>query len=335
MAITAPQYPSLVDLASRLDPEGHVMPIAEVLAKRDPILKLLKWKECNKTDGYVHGVRTGLPEATWRKLYQGVQPQKSTTAQVTDTCGNLEAYAEVDKDLADINGNTASWRMSEQKPFFQAMGNTMAETLFYGDTDKHPERFMGLAPRYNTLEAKVPSSHNTISAAKEAGVAPVTGKLTSVFLVSLDQFYGIYPKASKAGMKHTDKGQQTHVNADGSMYEVYQDHYKWQAGAALEDWRGVVRVCNIPMSDEGAVALTADQLIKVLIKAKNRIPADLRTSLHMFCAEEIKTALELAAYEKSTNVVKIVEAAGQFQTHFFDIPIEVSDSISVTEALVK
>ncbi len=329
MAVTA-QYPSLVDLASRLDPQGKIIPIAEVLAKRDPILRLLKWKECNKTDGYVHGIRTGIPSATWRKLYQGVQPQKSTTAQVTDTCGNLETYAEVDKDLADINGNTAAWRLSEQKPFFQGMGNQMAETIFYGDTDKTPDRFMGLAPRYNTLSTKVPSSRNVIAASASAQ----DKQCTSIFLISLDQFYGIYPKASKVGMQHTDKGQQTKVLEDGSMMEVYRDHYKWQAGTALEDWRGCVRVCNIPVKD-GAINLTADELIKTLIKAKNRIPADLRTNVHMFCAEEVKTALELAALEKSSNVVKIVEAAGQFTTNFFDIPIEVSDSISLTEALVK
>lgn len=65
------QYPTLVDLASRLDQEGHIIPIAEVLSKRDPILKLLRWKECNKTDGYLHGIRTGIPEPTFRKLYQG------------------------------------------------------------------------------------------------------------------------------------------------------------------------------------------------------------------------------------------------------------------------
>lgn len=326
---TVATHPTLVDLASRLDPQGHIIPIAEVLAKRDPIIKLLKFKECNKSDGYLHAIRTGLPEATWRKLYQGVQPSKSTTTQVTDTCGNLEAYAEVDKDLADVNGNTAAWRMSEQKPFFAAMANQMAEAIFYGDTDKNPERFMGLAPRYNTLSAKVPSSKNTISAGGTTG-----GSLTSIFIVSLDQFFGIYPKASKVGLQHTDKGQQTHKNADGSMYEVYQDHYKWQVGAALEDWRGCVRVCNIPVED-GEVKMTADELIKILIQAKNRIPADLRTNVHIFCAEEVMTALELAAYDKSSSVVKIVEAAGQFKTHFFDMPLEVSDSISLTEALVK
>lgn len=335
MADTTPQYPSLIDLTSRLDPQGRIIPIAEVLEKRDPILRLLKWKECNKTDGYLHAIRTGLPSGTWRKLYQGVQPSKSTTAQVTDTCGNLEAYAEVDVQLAKINGNTPQWRLSEQKPFFMALGNAMAETIFYGDSDKNPERFTGLAPRYNTLNVKVPVHKNVIAANKvNEGVEATTGKVTSIFIVSMDQFFGIYPKASKAGLQHTDKGQQTHVNADGSMYEVYQDHYVWQAGCALEDWRGVVRVCNIPVVG-GKIGLTADQLIKTLILAKNRIPSDLRTNLHMFCAEEVKTALEFAAYDKSTSVVKIVEAAGQFKTNFFDIPIECSDSISLTEALVS
>lgn len=42
------QYPTLVDLASRLDQEGHIIPIAEVLSKRDPILKLLRWKNATK-----------------------------------------------------------------------------------------------------------------------------------------------------------------------------------------------------------------------------------------------------------------------------------------------
>ena len=33
----AAEYPTLVDLASRLDPKGEIIPIAEVLSKRDPM----------------------------------------------------------------------------------------------------------------------------------------------------------------------------------------------------------------------------------------------------------------------------------------------------------
>ena len=327
------QYPTLVDLASRLDQEGHIIPIAEVLSKRDPILKLLRWKECNKTDGYLHGIRTGIPEPTFRKLYQGVQPQKSTTAQVTDTCGNIEMYAEGDKDLADVNGNTAQWRLSEQTPFFQGMGNTMAETIFYGDTDINPDRFMGISARYNQL----PGAKRALAAQHVIDAGGTGDDLTSIFIISLDQFFGIYPKGSKIGLQHTDKGQETKTLPDGSMYEVYRDHYKWQAGTALEDWRGVVRVANIKISDlvGGTGTFTSDVLVKTLIRAKNKIPADLSTNVHMFCCEEVKTALEIAALEKSSNAVKIVEAADQFRSLFFNIPIEVSDSISTTEAQIK
>lgn len=331
---TAATHPTLVDLASRLDQEGRIIPIAEVLAKRDPILKLLHWKECNKTDGYLHAIRTGIPEAAFRKLYQGVQPAKSTTAQVTDTCGNLEVYAEVDKDLADINGNSAQWRLSEQRAFFQGMGNKMAETIFYGDTDINPDRFMGIAARFNQL----PTNAKAAPAAQHVIDVGGTGNdLTSIFFISLDQFFGIYPKGSKIGLQHTDKGQQTKVLEDGSMYEVYRDHYKWQAGTALEDWRGVVRIANVKISDlvGGTGSLTSDALIKMLIRAKNKIPADLATNVHMFCCEEVRTALEIAAVDKSTNAVKIVEAADQFKSLFFNIPIEVSDSISKTEKQVK
>lgn len=325
----AANNPTMMDLASRLDPQGNIMQIAEVLAKSDPILKLMRWQECNKTDGYVHAIRTGLPAVTWRKLYQGVQPSKSTTTQVTDTCGNLEAYAEVDIDLANLNGNTAMWRMSEQKPFIAAMGNEMAKTIFYGDTDVEPERFMGIAPRYNTLKKTVPISRNVVNAG-----GTTDGQVTSIFIISLDQFKGIYPKGSQVGLQHKDLGQTTKVNEDKSMYEIYRDHYKWQAGTMLSDWRGCVRICNIPVVD-GQIAMETKALIHKLIEGKNRIPAALRTNLHMFCAEEVKTALEISALEYSNNVLKIVEAAEQFKTHFFDIPIEVSDSVSLAEKLVK
>ncbi|WP_368734330.1 major capsid protein, partial [Klebsiella quasipneumoniae] len=64
----------------------------------------------------------------------GVQPSKSTTVQVTDYVGMLETYAEVDKSLADLNGNTAEFRLSEDRAFIEAMNQQMAQTLFYGDS---------------------------------------------------------------------------------------------------------------------------------------------------------------------------------------------------------
>ena len=101
-----PEYATLTDVISRLDSKGEIAPIAEVLTLNNAILRRLKGKECNMTEGFKHSIRTGIPEPTWRGLYEGVQPTKSTTASVVDVTSNLEMTTQVDCDLADINGNT-------------------------------------------------------------------------------------------------------------------------------------------------------------------------------------------------------------------------------------
>jgi hypothetical protein len=328
------QYPTLVDVASRMDANGDIAPIAEVLSKNNAILRHIGWQECNLTEGHKHSLRTGIPEPTWRGLYEGVQPTKSTTASVVDVTSNVEMYTDVDCDLADINGNTYQFRMSEQTASFQGMANSVATALYYGDNDKDIRKFTGLATRYNTLSKKVPCAKNCISAIDSSYVETPDG-YTSIFIVNKDQFIGLYPKGSKYGLSHTDKGQVTVTAPDGKgNMEAYRDHYKWQPGAALMDWRGCVRVCNIPVKD-GQIDLTSDSLVKTLIVAKNRIPSSLRKNLVMFMPTEVFTALEIAAYEKSTNALKIVEAAEQFKTHFFQIPMEADDAISLNETKVS
>lgn len=51
MAVLTSNYPTLAELVARLDGEGKIAPIAEVLNQNLPILKDLGFIECNKTDG--------------------------------------------------------------------------------------------------------------------------------------------------------------------------------------------------------------------------------------------------------------------------------------------
>lgn len=336
MAVKTSKYATLADLVSRLDADGKIAPIAEILNQELPILRDLGFVECNKTDGYLHTIRTGLPTPTWRKLYGGVQPSKSETAQVTDTCGNLENYAECDKDLADINGNTAEFRISEDRAFIEGMGQAMATTIFYGDTAKTPERFMGIASRYNRLQTgtKPPASSRNVVNFGGTG----TG-LTSIYLISHAVFHGIYPKGSKVGLSKTDKGQVTVTKEDGSMYEAYRTHYKWQAGTTLDDWRGCARICNINLAsitestDDARKA--REKLIRCLIAAKNKIEAKYLGRTKIYVPRDIMTVLEIAAVEISHNALSITQAGEQFKANFFGIPIEICDAISLEEAEVK
>src|SRR5690606_20029996 len=81
---------------------------------------------------------------------QGVQPERSDTKQIIDRCGMLETYAEVDKALADLGGETSRFRMSEEKAFIEGLGQTMASSLFYASTATEPEKFDGFSPRFNS-----------------------------------------------------------------------------------------------------------------------------------------------------------------------------------------
>jgi paraquat-inducible protein B len=138
------------DWAKRMEEDG-IAAIIELLSQTNEILLDMLVLEGNLPTGHKTTVRTGLPQATWRLLNYGVPQGKSTTAQIVDTTGNLETYAEVDKDLADLNGNTSEFRMSEVTAFLEGMNQQMATTAIYGNTGVNPERFMGIAPRYNTV----------------------------------------------------------------------------------------------------------------------------------------------------------------------------------------
>src|SRR5688572_11079630 len=153
MSTLAVTHPTLLDVARRLDPKGKVDTIVEILNQTNEALDDMVFLEGNLPTGHKTTMRSGLPQPTWRKLYGFVQPTKSRTVQVTDNCGMMEAYAEVDKALADLNGNTAAFRMSEDRAYVEGMAQEAAQSLFYANEATAPEEFTGLAPRYNSLSA--------------------------------------------------------------------------------------------------------------------------------------------------------------------------------------
>ena len=113
---------TLADWAKRTDPDGRIPVIAELLSQSNEILEDCVFKEGNLPTGERVVIRTGLPTVYWRALNQGIPSTKSTTAQVDEACGMLEARSEVDKDLAMLNGNTAQFRLSEDTYVGRAAG---------------------------------------------------------------------------------------------------------------------------------------------------------------------------------------------------------------------
>src|SRR6266403_2040671 len=110
MAIIGSTALTYMEWAKRVDDDGRVAVIIELLSQTNEILMDMMVVEGNLPTGHRTTVRTGLPAATWRLLNYGVQPGKSTTAQVDDTIGNLQAFSRVDKDLLELNGNSSEFR---------------------------------------------------------------------------------------------------------------------------------------------------------------------------------------------------------------------------------
>ncbi len=322
------KFPTLSDVAKRTDPDGKIAVIVEMLAETNEILEDMPFVEGNLITGHKTIIRTGLPEVSWRKLNYGVKQSKSATQPVTDTCGMLEAYAEIDKALADLNGNTAAYRLSEDRAFLEAMNQQMAETLFYGDTAKNPERFLGLSSRYSTLNAdKAKTAKNVIDAGGTAA-----NKLTSIWLVcwSDQTVHGIYPKGSKAGFQHTDKGQVTLDDKDGGKYEGYRTHYKWDIGLTVRDWRYAVRAANIDLAD-----ITDEKFIEVLVDTVEALPNQKMGRPVIYMNRETRTRFRNALRRANNVHLGIDEAGGKKVISFDEIPVKRCDAISNTEARVS
>lgn len=327
MAVKGLTALTLADWGKRIDPNGKVDKIIELLSQTNPILLDMMIMESNSPTGHKTTVRTGLPDATWRLLNYGVPNSKSTTAQVTDTMGMLETYAEIDKSLADLNGNTAEFRLSEDRAFLEAMNQKMAQTLFYGDTSVNPQQFMGLASRYSSKSAG--NGQNII----DAGGTGTDN--TSIWLVVWGEntVHGIFPKGQKAGLHMEDKGQQTLKDANGGQYEGYRTHYKWDNGLVLRDWRYVVRIANIDVSDL-SVPASAANIVTQMVKALHRVPNLKMGRAAFYMNRTVAQALDLQSLDKASLALSVKETEGEWWTTFRGIPIRETDAILETEARV-
>ncbi len=321
---------TLMDWAKRVDPNGQVPRIVELLSQSNEILMDMIWREGNLPTGHRTTVRTGLPTVAWRLLNQGVTPSKSTTAQIDEQCGMLEAWSEVDKDLALLNGNVSSFRLSEARAFIEAMNQEMAGTIIYGNGGLAPEEFTGLSVRYNSTTA---GNGDNVVLGGGSGADN-----TSAWLIAWgdETIHGIFPKGSKAGLIHEDFGEVTvemTAGLPGSRMRAYQERFQWKAGIAVKDWRYAVRIPNLDLSD--AAAANATTIIDALETAEEIIPNELGKKV-IYMNRKLRRLLRKQARYAVTagGGITFENYMGRRTLMFGDIPIRTLDQLVNNEALV-
>ena len=331
---------TLADWVRRIDPSGKVdNKIAEVLSQQNEILEDVVMLEGNLPNGHQVTIRTGLPPAYYRSINQGVPTGKSTTAQVTEACAMLEAFSRIDEAEAELNGNTADFRWSEDVAFLESMNQQWADGLFYGNPATDPRQFLGLSGRYSSLSAA--NGANILSAGGSGS------SLCSIWLVGWGEksVFCPFPKGSKAGLTSVDDGKITVPDTNGNPYKVYQTQYKLRPALCVKDWRFVVRICNIDTSTfaglTGTQATTAvaTNIIHMMLRAIDRLPNfdGIRPAFYM--NRSAFSLLRRLAVEKSINALALEAGANQFGTpmkwaSFEGIPLRKVDRLLLTETTI-
>lgn len=333
MATLAAGALTLADWAKRLDPDGKVPVVAELLSQSNEILEDAVFMEGNLPTGHRVVIRTGLPTAYWRSINQGIPTSKSTTVQVDESVGMLEAYARVDKDLAELNGNTAAFRLSEDTAFLEAMNQAQASTMLYGNPATDARQYLGLSTRYGTISG-AGNSQNII----DAGGTSTNN--TSIYLVVWGEntVFCSFPKGSKAGLIHENQGVLTVYDSNNNPFQAYQTHYQWKNGLVVKDWRYVVRIANINTANLVAESSAAD-LIKLMSRALDRIPNWGMGRAAFYMNRTVYSMLRIQALNKSNYALSVQQALNQFGeprnwTSFEGVPLRRVDQLLNTEARV-
>ena len=320
---------------------GMVPEMARLLEQTNAIGEFMRWMPTNKETYHVTVVETGIPQPSLRRLNQGISPTKGTAAQIEDGMAHIENRAIMDVDMpAGSAGNLAKIRLNHSRQHIEGFMQYFAYLLFYGNQALDERQFNGLASRYNAITGNV--ADNVINAGGTG-----TDNM-SVWLVDHGEggLTGINPPGDTAGLQHEDKGTEfvtTSVTAgsESTGFYAYVDRFVMKAGITIPDWRRVVRICNVDLSDlVGATGTQASSastyLIDLMADAIERIPnAERRSSnLKFYCTRTAKTWIRRQSAVKAANTITFSAPAGTTEIPVLrahGVPVHVCDQLLHTE----
>ena len=337
MALLQNKNPTLFDIANMPGNES-AKDVIDLMAQSNPMLTDAVAFPCNKGTYHETTVLVGLPQAFWGRYYKGVQTSKSARQMVKDTTGFLESAAEVDKRLIDdveAAEEKASIRLDEAMRHVEAMGQTVARALIYSDSAVNPDQPTGLAPRFS-LRSGAENSTQVIHGGATSG-----SDMTSVWMITWDRntVHLIYPKKGQAGLVRENAGVIYVDDENGFRYPVYRENFKWHVGLTVRDWRYVVRICNIDVSELTVDATTGANLINLLTEAYYRHYGRriAKGKTFIYASTSIVKYLDYQARNAVKNLFLNFDNSGVNASEvlkFRGIPIRESDAILETESFI-
>ena len=335
MAILANGQPTLADAAALTTDSGSAVAIAELLEQTNPAFSDIPWVEANSTTGHKVSARQKLPETVLRRINQGIKPSKSGYGSVLESAGIFNSLGQVDSKLVQLAVDKARFRFIENKGHIESMGQRWFQSMFYGDPTVVPEDFLGIAPRYASLAAADRTAVQVIDAGGTGA------DLTSIYLVGWGEgsVEGFYPKGTKAGIEHTPLPQGMIDDGNGGKYLGYEDWFDLNGGIAVQDYRNIVRIANIDVSDlqpgTPQAGITAGaNLVNLMTMAASQLNNPNGLNPVFYAPRIIETYMRLQIANKGNVWLSLKEVAGQKVTAFDNMPVRRVDALSLNETRV-
>lgn len=233
---------------------------------------------------------------------------------------SYQGDSDVDELTLQMAPDRMAVRASEDAINLNKFSNGWTDVLVYGNAATS-KGFEGLAARRNKKSMKSVSDMKGSS----------TGGWSSIYIVEFGEnglSLRYAPGAGTPGISVQDMGRNK-ISVTGGYFWGWTTHYEISFGLSIRDDRALQRIANIPVN-----SVTPKDLIKELIKAKNRLPNRGKNAF-IFANGDVKSILDIAALDGATNLTTVeIENYGPV-TSFVGLPVLTIDRIKSDEAEVK
>ncbi len=246
MATLGQDFLDLIEIHKGQDGKGQVAHIINLLSQTNGVLDDAITTPANNGNSHISTFISGIPVPEWGQLYKGISNGRITRTQITDATGFIENRSTVDTRLAKLTSDLGSYRLQEAQGIIEGMAQEATRSIFYENQTINPDRITGFSPRFADTTA---SQGNQII---DAGGS--SSDNMSIWFVQwgMDGAHLIYPEASNAGITRTDHGEQRVLDGSSNAYYAFEETYRWDLGLVVRDFRKVVRIANIDVSDLAA-----------------------------------------------------------------------------------
>ena len=335
MATLGTRNPTYRDILSGLKKDGKQdANVVELLLRENAILDDLVVMPANEGQTNLTTIRAGLPEVAWTGIYEGPQPSKGSKKQVKDACGMAESLIEVAKKLYDKAPDKPAYMLDEAAVHAEAMGQSVATSLIYGNIKTNPKQFNGLAIRYpqHGSNDQDLSSFYVLNGAKASN--PSTSALRSIWLVGhgAKSCHAFFPEGSQSGLKQgpVEKIWNSEDVSTNGRYELMVQLFQWELGLSVKDFRYTGRISNIE-SDAMFAATGQPDYLELLRRLVIRVKDAGVTQVLYMDKLTLEMINVLCGRKTQSNAIRTETLFERKITTILGIPVRTLDAMNVNE----